>query len=176
MPALLVLIAILALPMVEIGVFIAVGSQIGIGWTLALVVISFLLGIVLFRRQGFSTLKAAQTEARAGVVPERPIVHGAMIVMGSILLMIPGFVTDFFGLLLFIPPVRDMIWNAMRSRITVRAYGPGHRTYTTGTAHRVGPEVIDLPEDDFARRDGDPNSPWSDGQAGGNRTLPPDRS
>lgn len=175
MPALLVLIAILALPMVEIGVFIAVGSQIGIGWTLALVVVSFLLGIVLFRRQGFSMLKAAQAEARAGIAPERPIVHGAMIVMASILLMIPGFVTDIFGLLLFVPPVRDAIWNAMRSRITVRAYGPGHTSYTAGTAQRVEPDVIDLAQDDFERRDGEADSPWSGDRAGGNPRLPPDR-
>lgn len=170
MPALLILFGIIALPLIEIGVFIAVGSQIGIGWTLALVVLSFVLGIVLLRRQGFSTLKAAQLEARSGVVPERPIVHGAMIVLAAILLVIPGFVTDIFGLLLFLPPVRDFLWSRLRRRVVVTTYRTGGAE--AGRDARP-PEVIDLSDAEFSRRDG--ATPWAgpqdDDDRDGRRTL-----
>ncbi|WP_062226565.1 FxsA family protein [Aureimonas frigidaquae] len=165
MPALLFLIGFIALPLVEIGVFIAVGSQIGIGWTLLLVILSFVLGIVLLRRQGFSVLRAAQAEARAGIVPEGPILHGAMIVLASILLMVPGFVTDVFGLLLFLPPVRNWIWRSIRGRVVVSGYATGPqgtvRHPARHPAHPAQPaEVIDLSQGEFTRRDGG-SSPWS---------------
>ncbi len=125
MPLILIPLALLALPLVEIGVFIWVGGEIGVWPTLGLVVASILLGSVLLKRQTLSTLRAAQTEARAGRLPEREIVHRAMIALAGILLILPGFVTDVVGLLLFLPPVRDLVWRRLRSRIVV--VGPNGR-------------------------------------------------
>ncbi|MFD2239170.1 FxsA family protein [Aureimonas populi] len=156
MPQLAILLGLLALPLVEIGVFIAVGSEIGVAWTLALVVLSGVAGVLLVRRQSFSTLQAAQAEARSGRVPAREIVHGAMIVSAGLLLILPGFVTDAFGLLLLIPPVRDVLWRRLRSRVVVRSsYGRAHQPYG-----RSGPTVVDLSQGEFERREGDPDSPW----------------
>ncbi|ALN71484.1 FxsA family protein [Aureimonas sp. AU20] len=152
MPLILVPVILLALPLLEIGAFIWVGGHIGIGWTLLLVILSAVVGASLLKRQTLSTLRAAQAEARAGRLPEREIVHGAMIALAGILLIIPGFLSDIVGLALFLPPVRDLIWRALRRRIVVVG--------TPGFNERppVRPNVVDLTDDEFARRaDG---SPW----------------
>ena len=153
MPLILVPVILLALPLLEIGTFIWVGSHIGIGWTLLLVILSVVVGAGLLKRQTLSTLRAAQAEARAGRLPEREIVHGAMITLAGILLIIPGFLSDIVGLALFLPPVRDLIWRALRRRITV--------TTTAGYGARppVRPHVVDLTDGEFARR-ADGSSPW----------------
>ncbi len=69
MPLILVPVILLALPLLEIGTFIWVGSHIGIGWTLLLVILSVVVGAGLLKRQTLSTLRAAQAEARAGACP-----------------------------------------------------------------------------------------------------------
>ncbi|WP_416357223.1 FxsA family protein [Aureimonas phyllosphaerae] len=157
MPLILIPLALLALPLIEIGVFIWVGGEIGVWPTLALVILSIVVGAALLKRQTLSTLRAAQAEARAGRLPERQIVHGAMIALAGILLILPGFVTDVVGLLLFLPPVRDFVWHRLRSRIVV--VGPtGART---APYRQPGPEVIDLTGGEFRRRDGADGSPWT---------------
>lgn len=155
MRPLLMLLAVLALPLLEIGVFIAVGSEIGVGWTLLLVVLSTVLGVALVRRQSFATLKAAQAEAQAGRVPAREMAHGAMIVAAGFLLILPGFVTDAFGLLLLVPPVRDLLFRALASRVVVV------ETRRSSAYRRPAkPAVVDLTDEEFERREGDPESPW----------------
>lgn len=174
MPLLLAPLALILLPLLEIGVFILVGSEIGVGWTLLLVVLSTVLGIAIMRRQTLRTLTEARTEARLGRVPERQIVHGALIALAGVLLVVPGFVTDAIGLLLFLPPVRDLLWNRMRSRIVVRAAGvpphPGHRPPPAQAA----PEIIELEDGEFRRRgaDGTADSPWRKDDEDGGGTPP----
>ena len=162
MPLFLVPLALIALPLLEIGVFIFVGGRIGIGWTLLLVVAGVVLGAALLKRQTLSTIAEARREAAMGRVPERQIVHGALIALAGILLMVPGFVTDVFGLLLFLPPVRDLLWRRLRARVAVRAAArpPAART--------AGPEIVDLTGTEFTRHDADQRhgpgenaeSPW----------------
>ncbi|WP_019994633.1 FxsA family protein [Aureimonas ureilytica] len=156
MPLILVPIVLLAMPLLEIGAFIWVGGHIGIGWTLLLVILSVVVGASLLKRQTLSTLRAAQAETRAGRLPEREIVHGAMITLAGILLIIPGFLSDIVGLALFLPPVRDLIWRALRRRIVV----VGTPGYGTRPPTRSG--IVDLTDGEFARRpDGaDGASPW----------------
>ena len=105
---------ILALPLVEIATFIGVGSQIGVLTTLGLIFASAFLGIILVRVQGFHTIQRIRAELDSGGSPGRDLVHGMMIVVAGILLIIPGFVTDAIGLLLFLPPVRDFGWRFLR--------------------------------------------------------------
>ncbi len=153
MPVILVPIILLALPLLEIGTFIWVGSHIGIGWTLLLVILAMIVGVVLLKRQTLSTLRAAQAEARAGRLPEREIVHGAMITFAGILLIVPGFLSDIAGILLFLPPVRDLIWRALRRRVVVVGT-PGF-----GARPPASSDVVDLGDGEFTRR-GDEASPW----------------
>ncbi|WP_182087202.1 FxsA family protein [Aureimonas sp. ME7] len=170
MPLILLPLSLLALPLLEIGVFIWVGGRIGVGWTLLLVVASVVLGAVLLKRQTLSTLQAARAQARAGRVPEREIVHGAMIGLAGILLILPGFLTDIAGLLLFLPPVRDLVWRQLRSRIKVVTPQRRDAPYRPN----AGPEVIDLSGGEFRRREGEGDSPWreiTDEDPKGPRTL-----
>ena len=103
MPLALIPFLLLVVPVLEIGVFIAVGGAIGLWPTLGLVVLTAVIGSVLLRRQGLSTLEAIQRETRAGRVPGRELVSGLMIAIAGVLLLTPGFVTDTLGFLLFVP-------------------------------------------------------------------------
>ena len=120
---------LLAVPVAEIAVFILVGGQIGVLPTLGLILLTAIVGSILLRVQGFGILRRITAETRAGHVPGRELIHGAMILVAGVLLLTPGFVTDTMGFLLFIPPVRDFGWRLIRDRITIVASGMG------GTIH-----------------------------------------
>ncbi len=110
---------ILAFPIVEIAAFIVVGSEIGVLATLGLILASAVLGVVLVRIQGLGTIERIRAVLDRGGSPGRELVHAVMIVVAGILLIIPGFVSDIVGLLLFLPPVRDVGWRLLRSRLHV---------------------------------------------------------
>lgn len=147
---------ILLLPLLEIAGFVVVGSRIGALATVGLVIASAVLGSVLLRVQGMSALRRAQAQVQAGAAPDREILHGAMIVLAALLLIIPGFITDVVGLLLFLPPVRAIAWNAIRSRLVVVRSASGMRPGRPSQ----GPKVIDLDEQDYREVDGNATSPW----------------
>jgi UPF0716 protein FxsA len=148
---------ILALPIVEIAVFILVGGKIGLLWTIALVILSAVAGSLLLRIQGFGAINRIRAELDSGRDPGRELAHGAMIMLAAVLLLIPGFVTDVFGLLLFIPPVRDAAWRFLKRRVVVS--GP----FSAGFRGFRGPgrdaKTIDLDAEDYSRAP-DPKSPW----------------
>ncbi|MBC8131133.1 MAG: FxsA family protein, partial [Rhizobiaceae bacterium] len=121
MPLALLPLMLLVVPILEITVFILVGNAIGLWPTLGLVVGSAILGVLLLRRQGLSTLMRIQAETQAGRMPGRELVHGLMIVVAGVLLLTPGLVTDAIGYLLFIPQVRDLGWRFLRGRVAVMA-------------------------------------------------------
>jgi UPF0716 protein FxsA len=152
----LVLIILIGLPLLEIATFVVVGSKIGVLWTIALVVLSSIAGSILLRIQGFGVLARVRKEIDAGRNPGRELAHGAMILLAGILLLLPGFVTDVIGLLLFIPPVRDLAWRFLRQRVTVTSFGTGFGGL--GAEPGRGP-VVDLDEGEF-RRTPDAKSPW----------------
>jgi UPF0716 protein FxsA len=150
---------LLGWPLAEIAGFVVVGRQIGVLATIGLVLAGVLVGSVLLRWQGLGVLTRVRREMDAGRDPSRDLAHGAMIMVAAILLMLPGFLTDIVGLLLFIPPVRDLGWRLLRSRIRVvsqfHGFGPGFRG--PGESRR-GP-TIDLDEDDYSAGPR-PDSPW----------------
>ena len=155
---------ILALPIIEIAVFILVGSKIGVLWTIALVVLSALAGSWLLRIQGFGALNRIRAELDAGRDPGRELAHGAMIMLAAVLLLIPGFVTDVIGLLLFIPPVRDVAWRFLKQRIVVN--GSVFSTRFDGFRnHTRDNRTIDLDAEDYSRTP-DRKSPWRIGTDG----------
>ena len=166
MPFSLIPFALLVIPLLEIAAFVVIGGQIGVFPTLALVVVTAIIGSILLRVQGFGLLNRIQNEMNAGRVPARELVHGVMLLLAGVLLLTPGFVTDAAGFLLFVPPVRDGVWAFLRRRVVV--VGPGG-TGTGPQDRRPGAgdgRTIDLDEDDFVR-DPDPDTPWGD--------EPPDR-
>jgi UPF0716 protein FxsA len=166
MRSLIIPLLFLLMPLAEIAAFIFVGREIGVGMTLLLVLASAVAGAALLRIQGFGVLRKIQQASQTGTDPGRQLVHGAMIVIAAFLLIIPGFISDVVGLLLFIPAVRDLGWSLIKTRLTVVTTGvvggfsrrPGPER---GSSQRSGPQVIDLDEDEFSRTDGrgrtDPN-------------------
>lgn len=154
---------VLLLPLAEIAGFVVVGKAIGLGATLGLVVLSTLLGAVLLRAQGLSILRRMSTISRDGGVPGRELVHGAMVVVAGFLLLLPGFITDIFGLLLFIPGVRDLAWKFLSRRIIILGSSPAFNRSRGAPPEKpkAGGPVVDLDSDDF-RRGPNADSPWSD--------------
>ncbi len=160
--------AILLLPLMEIAVFIWIGGLIGIFPTILLTVITALAGTVMLRQQGISLLMRMQKELDAGRAPGNEVMQGAMIVLASILLLIPGFVTDAIGLLLFVPPVREALVRFIISRSDVVIVG--------GQGGRApGDPVVDLDADDWSEKNGGAHdgstgqpriSPWNEGSGG----------
>ncbi len=144
----------LLLPFIEIAGFVLVGKAIGVLPTLGLVLASAVIGVLLLRAQGLGALARARAEIEADGDPGRQIAHGAMIVVAAILLIIPGFFTDLIGLLLFLPPVRDLAWRRLRGRVFVAG---GFRPGSGGAARRG--RTIDLDEDDFSREHANSDKP-----------------
>jgi UPF0716 protein FxsA len=146
---------VFALPLIEIAGFVVVGRQIGALATVGLVLVSAMAGMLLLRHQGFGVMSRARAEMAAGRDPSRQLAHGVMILLAAFLLIVPGFVTDIVGLLLFIPPVRDLAWRLLKDRIVVATSFPGGFG-----ASRSRERTIDLDAEDFSRNSPNPDSPW----------------
>ncbi|MDX8456681.1 FxsA family protein [Mesorhizobium sp. VK9D] len=149
---------LLLLPLLEIAGFVIVGREIGALATVGLVILSSVAGSLLLRHQGFGVMTRVRTEMDAGRDPSRQLAHGAMIVLAAILLIIPGFITDIFAILLLLPPVRDFAWRLLKSRIVMAT------SFSSGFSARRRDDVIDLDDSDYSRDDypnrPDHNSPW----------------
>jgi Protein affecting phage T7 exclusion by the F plasmid len=154
---------LILLPLAEIAGFVVVGQWAGVWTTLALVLLSGLLGMLLLRMQGLQVLRQLSDDGREGRMPGETIVHGAMIVIASLLLMVPGFITDIIGIALFIPGIRRLIWSSIGRRIVVVGSSSFHREHRYSEQRNTGSEgrVVDLDEEDF-HREPNPSSPWSD--------------
>lgn len=145
---------LLAWPLAEIAVFVIVGGKIGVLSTIGLILATAVAGSLLLRFQGFGVLRRIQAEIDAGRDPGRELANGAMILFAGILLLLPGFITDVIGILLFIPPVRNAVWRGLKGRV-------GSFTYYGPTRSEAGKNArtIDLDPDDYTS-EGDPESPW----------------
>ena len=107
------LLPFIILPILEMLVLIEVGSVIGAWNTVALVLFGAIVGLQVIRQQGLSTMIKAQQKMAAGELPATEMVEGFMIAIGGGLMLMPGLVTDIFGILLLIPPVRRFIIKRM---------------------------------------------------------------
>lgn len=112
-------------PLIEIALFIQVGGWIGVWPTLAVVVLTAIVGTYLVRQQGLRALEDLRRAFEELGDPARPLAHGAMILFAGALLLTPGFFTDTVGILLLIPAVRDAVlrWLARRVRVQTFTYG-----------------------------------------------------
>ncbi len=104
-----VLLFIIGIPLVEIYLFIKIGSQIGAFNTVLLILITAVLGIAYVRYEGFNTLKSGIGQLIKNELPVYEIVSGATLAFAAFLLILPGFATDLIGLLLIIPFTRKLI-------------------------------------------------------------------
>ncbi len=149
----------LALPLIEIAGFVVVGREIGALATVGLVLLSAVIGAILMRVQGFGVMTRIKRDIAAGRNPGRELAHGVMILFAGILLFIPGFVSDFIGLLLFVPPVREFGWRLVRNRV---ARSGGFSVFRFGKARGPahGKPIIDLDREDYAADRKPGPSPW----------------
>src|SRR3546814_4014327 len=111
--ALFLLLAIIGLPIAEIAVLIQAGGLIGVGPTIGLILLTAILGTVLLRAQGMRTLDRARASLDRGEPPVGELFDGLCLLAAGGLLLLPGFITDTIGLLLFIPPVRRVLGRAV---------------------------------------------------------------
>ena len=102
-----VLILILSIPLIEIYLFIKIGSQIGALNTIALILITAIVGVAYARYEGFNTLKSGMSQLMRNEVPIYEIISGATLTFAALLLILPGFATDFLGILLVFPLTRN---------------------------------------------------------------------
>jgi UPF0716 protein FxsA len=116
-------VVLLAWVLIEIAGFVIVGRAVGVAATLGLVVLAAIAGIVLLRGQGFGVMRRIREDVTAGVMPGAALADGAMILLAGLLLFIPGFVSDVFGLLLFVPAVRRGLRAALMPGIVATAAG-----------------------------------------------------
>ena len=114
--------------LLEIFVFIEVGSAIGAWSTIALIMLTAIVGLSLVRIQGLQTLMEAQRKVNLGEPPAREMLAGIMLAMSGVLLLLPGFVSDLGGVLLLLPPVRAALIERFISKAHVRSQ-KGH-TFT----------------------------------------------
>ena len=139
----------LFVPIMEIAVFIVVGQWIGVLPTIILIILTALLGAALLRHQGVGLALKLRGEMEAGRVPGRELADGAMMLVAGVLLLVPGFVTDTLGLLLFVPQLRARVFDALSKRLRFTASATtGHSTYR---APQAG--TIDLGENEYQRDD-----------------------
>ena len=99
----------IGLPVLEIWLLIEVGGSIGLLWTLAVCVVTGVVGAWLARTQGGQVLRRVQSRIARGEVPARDLVDGLMILVAGVMLMTPGFLSDAVGVLLLLPPVRALV-------------------------------------------------------------------
>lgn len=147
---------LLLLPLIEIAGFVIVGRQIGVFPTLALTLATSVAGGMLLRHQGFGVMARIRNEVAAGHDPSRELAHGVMILLAGLLLVIPGFFTDIIGILLFLPPVRDLGWNFLRRRVD---FTVDYRSMGGFGRQRDRGKTIDLDEADYSKGS-NPHSPW----------------
>ena len=144
---------LLIIPILEIAVFIIVGSRIGVLATLAGIVLTAAIGSVLLRVQGFSILSRIQREVDQGRIPGRELGDGVMILVAGVLLLTPGFVTDAIGFALFVPAIRTLLWRALAARIVVTMASGDGRKWEGGFQEEG---VVDLDPGEF-KETGDDN-------------------
>lgn len=144
----LILLLMIAVPIMEIAVFIQAGEFLGLWPTLLTVVLTAAIGTALLRHQGLATLKKVQDSMNAGKPPVAELFDGLCLVVAGLLLLTPGFVTDGVGFLLFVPPLRTFILGGLVRRLSVSMGGgfAGH-----GRPGHSGPR----PDDDATIIEGD---------------------
>jgi len=117
---LLILITMIAVPIMEIAVFIKAGDLIGLWPTIGSVILTAIIGSFLLRQQGLATLVRVRESMDAGRLPVNELFDGLCLLVAGALLLTPGFVTDGVGLLLFMPPFRVILRALLAQRLKAR--------------------------------------------------------
>jgi UPF0716 protein FxsA len=151
---------VLALPFVELYLLITVGRQLGAAPTLALVLAAGVMGSWVARKEGLRVLRKWQTAHAEGRVPEEGLVSAALVWVGGVLLIIPGFLTDAMGLFLLLPPARRWLSGRFRRGLERRMRDGTVRVTTFGgTFHSERPAAPPRPTLEESAGEGASRSP-----------------
>ncbi len=107
---------IISIPIVEIYLFIKIGSYIGAFNTISLILVTAIIGIIYARYEGFNTLKSGMSQLIKNQIPIYEIISGAVLAFAALLLILPGFATDIIGLLLIFPPTRELLLRKVNKK------------------------------------------------------------
>ncbi len=113
-----VLLAVILIPIVEIYLFIKIGSQIGALNTIILIFATAIIGVYYAKYEGLNTLRSGLTQIIKNQIPAHELISGAAIAIAAVLLIIPGFATDLIGFLLIMPITRKLIFGKFKKRDT----------------------------------------------------------
>jgi UPF0716 protein FxsA len=136
----------IVVPLVEIYVIVQVGQAIGALNTIGLLLLFSIVGAWLARHEGFVVIQRVRQRLDRGEVPGRELVDGLLVLSGGVLLVVPGFVTDAFGLLLLFPPTRVVARHFLQRRFAVQTYGgpPSRRPPGNPPSGTGRDDIIDL--------------------------------
>jgi len=113
-----ILLSVILIPVVEIYLFIKIGSQIGAFNTISLIFITAVVGIYYAKYEGLNTFKSGFAQLLKNEIPAYELISGAAIAFAALLLIIPGFATDFIGFLLIIPFTRKILLDQFSKKIS----------------------------------------------------------
>ena len=136
------LLSIILVPIVEIYLFIKIGSQIGAFNTILLIFITAITGIFYAKYEGLNTLRSGLSQMIKNETPAYEIISGAAIAFGALLLIIPGFATDILGFLIIFPLTRKLIFGKISNKI---------KNKNTEKKDFIEGEFEDIEEDDERR-------------------------
>ena len=110
------LLLIIGVPIIEIYLFIKIGSQIGAFNTISLIFLTAFFGILYARYEGFNTIRSGMSQLVKNEMPVYEIISGAALTFAALLLILPGFATDILGLLIIFPPTRKLFFRKVSTK------------------------------------------------------------
>jgi UPF0716 protein FxsA len=173
-PGLILVAALIGVPLLEIALFIEVGGRLGLGPTLALIVLGAVIGALVVRQQGIGVLTRARRQLAAGTLPVAEAFEGLCLAIAGALLVLPGFFSDAIGALLLIPALRRGLYRQVRRRLEPQLF-QGPDDFPRGSVHgsTSGPTIegdFEEVEDNRSLRSGDGGDmPPPAGRWGGRR-------
>ncbi len=179
----ILLVIFVLVPVIELNVLIRVGESLGSWTTVGLVFFTAIVGVSLVRSQGISTLMQVQQKLSRGEAPGQEIVEGMMLAMSGLLLLIPGFVTDFIGLILLTPftriPVAGFLYKRMQLKVAANGgfqagFGPGMGGHQGGP--NTGPQAGQFGQSPFGKQPGQDRNPEGGDTFDGDYEHKPDAS
>ncbi|MEL7211256.1 MAG: FxsA family protein [Pseudomonadota bacterium] len=157
-------IAFLAVPLIEIALFLQVGGLIGFWPTMGTVVLTAILGTWLVRSQGLMAITNVKRSFSELHDPTEPLAHGAMILFSGALLLTPGFFTDGVGFALLVPGIRAALFRYLRSKIKVQSFSTGPEMHDMHRSQRPHPSQNGVIDGDY--EEVEPPRPPSNGPSG----------
>lgn len=146
----------LTVPIIEIFILIQVGSALGAWTTLLIVILTAVLGTFMLREQSLSTLRSVQTKLNAGEVPATQMFEGVALLIGGVLLLTPGFVTDAIGFFCLVPFTRRWAVSRLLKNANVSVFqGEGHKqsVYQESPKPQSNPHKPTVIDGEFKRED-----------------------